>query len=62
MRAIGCDANGGYAAKVWVGRAQHEAAAEFQQTKLPTGVVANIEGRDTFAANLDCERRRDRRQ
>jgi hypothetical protein len=49
-------------AKASVGRAQHETAAEFQQAELPEGGVANVEGRDTLAANLDCERRRDRRQ
>jgi hypothetical protein len=62
MRAIRCDANGGYPAKASVGRAQHETAAEFQQAELPKGVVANVEGRDALTHNLDCERRRDRRR
>jgi hypothetical protein len=35
MRAVGGDANGGKAAEVPVGRAQHETAAELEQSELP---------------------------
>src|SRR5262249_45342459 len=44
--------------KCSVGRTQHETAAEFEQPELPKRGVANVEGRDRLAANLDRDRRR----
>jgi len=58
MRAIRRNANGRNATEVLVGRTQHETAAEFEQPELPAGGVANVEGRDRLAANLDRDRRR----
>ena len=58
MRAIGGDANGRHAAEVLIGRAQRQPATKFEQSELPAGAVANIEGRDAFGANLDGGGRR----
>jgi hypothetical protein len=58
MRAVGGDADRRHAAEVLIGRAQRQPATKFEQSELPAGAVANIEGGDAFGANLDSGGRR----
>ena len=62
LRAISRNADGRYAPKAAVRRAQDETAAELQETEPATGGVTNVECRDRLAANIDCNWARNRRQ
>jgi hypothetical protein len=50
------NADGGDAAELFVGRAQHETAAEFEQPELATRGIANVEPRNRLGSNLDRKR------